>query len=99
MITHKEIMMKNRTRNEIITAILRIKMEVPSDWLYKEINNLAVTFVMEKTLPSAHKAVVVVSVENVQKDMCLDVFTQGNMKDMRQNTSSFHLITFIFRWC
>src|SRR5689334_15751947 len=25
--------------------------------------------------------------------MSLDVFTQGNMKDMQQNTPSFHLIT------
>ena len=64
---------------------------MPSDWLYKEINNTAVTFV---TAPNnTNRAVVVVEKENVPNGMSLGVFTLGNLNDLQHNTQSFHLIT------
>lgn len=72
-------------------STLGIKLEVPSDWLYKEINNTAVTFV---TAPNnTNRAVVVVEKENVPNGMSLGAFTLGNVNDLQQNTPSFHLIT------
>ncbi len=72
-------------------STLGIKMQVPADWLYKEINNTAVTFVSAPN--STNKAAVVVSVQTIPKDMSLGLFSQGNLKDLQQNTPSFHLIT------
>jgi hypothetical protein len=77
-------------------STLGIKIEVPSDWLHKEINNAAVTFVTEKSLPqnasTTYRASVLVSFRNIPKNMSLDVFTQGNIKGIEQATPSFHLI-------
>ena len=43
------------------SSTLGIKMQVPADWLYKEINNTAVTFISAPN--STNRAAVVVDVE------------------------------------
>ena len=77
-------------------STLGIKIEVPSDWLHQEIDNAAVNFVTENSLPqnasTTYRASVLVSFRDVPKNMSLDVFTQGNIKGIEQATPSFHLI-------
>lgn len=72
-------------------STLGIKINVPSDWLYKEINNTAVSFVTNAS--STSRAAVVVLIQNVPSNMSLDVFSQGSIKNLQQTTPSFHLIT------
>ena len=72
-------------------STLGIKIEVPADWLYKEVNNTAVTFVSAPN--NTNHAVVVVDIEKVPTGMSLGTFTQGTLKDLQQNIASFHLIT------
>jgi eukaryotic-like serine/threonine-protein kinase len=66
-------------------------MEVPAEWLYKEINNTAVSFVTNA--PSTSRAAVVMLIENIPTNMPLDVFSQGSIKNLQPATPSFHLIT------
>jgi hypothetical protein len=72
-------------------STLGIKIEVPADWLYKEINNTAVSFVTNAS--STSRAAVVVLTQSVPADISLDVFSQGSIKNLQQTTPSFHLIT------
>lgn len=72
-------------------STLGIKIQVPSDWLYKEINNTAVAFVSAPN--STSKAAVVVYIEKVPRGMSLVNFTQRNIQYLEQTTPSFHLIT------
>ena len=76
---------------EYDNSTLGIKMQVPSDWLYKEINNTAVSFVSSPN--NTNKAVVVVYIEKVPVGMFLVNFTQRNIQYLHQSTPSFHLIT------
>jgi len=71
-------------------SALGIKIDVPSDWLYKEINNTAVSFVTNAS--STSRAAVVVLTENILPNISLDIFTQGSIKNL-QMIPSFHLIT------
>lgn len=73
------------------SSTLGIKMQVPADWLYKEINNTAVTFISAPN--STNRAAVVVDVEKVPSGMFLVNFTQRNIQYLHQSTPSFHLIT------
>jgi hypothetical protein len=72
-------------------STLGIKIEVPADWLYKEINNTAVSFVTNAS--STSRAAVVVLIQNIPTIIPLDVFSQGSIKNLQQTTPSFHLIT------
>ena len=72
-------------------STLGIKIEVPADWLYKEINNTAVSFVTNTS--STSRAAVVVLIQNVPTNIPLDIFSQGSIKNLQQTTPSFHLIT------
>ena len=72
-------------------STLGIKMEVPADWLYKEINNTAVSFVTNAS--STSRAAVVVLIENIPTNIPLDLFTQGSITNLQQGNPSFHLIT------
>lgn len=72
-------------------STLGIKIEVPADWLYKEINNTAVSFVTNAT--STPRVAVVVLVQNIPTNISLDAFSQGSIKNLQQATPSFHLIT------
>jgi hypothetical protein len=75
-------------------STLGIKIDVPSDWLYKEINNTAVSFVTPNA-SSTSRAAVVVLVESIPRNIHLDVFTQGSINNLQQGNPSFHLITSI----
>jgi eukaryotic-like serine/threonine-protein kinase len=72
-------------------STLGIKLEVPADWLYKEINNTAVSFVSAPN--GTNRAAVVVDIETVPSGMSLDNFTQGNIQYLQQTTPGFNLIT------
>ena len=66
-------------------------MQVPADWLYKEINNTAITFLSAPN--ETNRAAVVVYIEKVPSGMFLVNFTQRNIQYLHQSTPSFHLIT------
>lgn len=72
-------------------STLGIKMQVPADWLYKEINNTAITFLSAPN--ETNRAAVVVYIEKVPSGMFLVNFTQRNIQYLHQSTPSFHLIT------
>jgi opacity protein-like surface antigen len=73
-------------------STLGIKIDVPYDWLYKEINNTAVSFVTPNA-SSTSRAAVVVLVASIPRNTHLDVFTQGSINNLQQGNPSFHLIT------
>ena len=66
-----------------------IKIEVPSDWFYKETNN-TVSFLPPKSLPFG---IVTVCSENIPNGTSFDTYTKTSTANLQQTIPSFHLIT------